>query len=99
MLAYECGDIRDGETNRARQASKDRQSHPGTGDSGVPGDHPLSAPGSRHVALIDLMPPQRRSTNTAGVLAVKRAFVTPKGGWVLRRPVLRTSQPGRACLP
>src|SRR2546427_13302350 len=45
------------------------------------------------------MPPQRRSTNTAGVLAVKKVFGTPHGGWVLQRPVLRTSKPGRACLP
>jgi len=32
------------------------------------------------------MPPQRRSTNTAGVLAVKKVFVTPNGGWVYEGP-------------
>ncbi len=31
------------------------------------------------------------ATNTVVVLAVKRAFVTPNGGWVLRRPALRRS--------
>src|SRR5437870_12891622 len=41
---------------------------------------------------IGRMPPQRRSTHTAGVLAVKKVFVTPQGGWVFRRTVWRTSK-------
>src|SRR5438128_1814725 len=51
VLAYENEAVLDGEATHARQASEDRQSHPGTGHSRVPRDDPLSPPRSGDVPV------------------------------------------------
>jgi len=47
--------------HHTRQASHDGESDPGAGSCGVPGHHPLSAPGSRHVSVVDQGRPSRQS--------------------------------------